>query len=41
MLQAERTATRSPALAGQAEYLPALFVEQERAAPIEPLPPQF
>ena len=25
----------------QAAYLPDLFVEEERAAPIEPMPPQF
>ena len=25
----------------QASYLPDLFVEEERAAPIEPMPPQF
>ena len=25
----------------QAAYLPALFVEEERAARIEPMPPQF
>lgn len=30
-----------PASGPDAAYLPDLFVDEERAAPIEPLPPQF
>jgi len=29
------------ALNAEAVYLPDLFVDEERAAPIEPMPPQF
>jgi hypothetical protein len=40
-LRTERSNTGSPDANAQVIYLPSLFLEEERAAPIEPLPPQF
>src|SRR6478752_7476841 len=40
-LQAERSQQGSGDTNAQAAYLPDLFVDEERAARIEPLPPQF
>lgn len=40
-VQTERSQRRPADIAAEAAYLPALFVEEERAARIEPMPPQF
>ena len=40
-VQAGRPHKAPAAIDGGGVYLPALFVEEERAAPIEPMPPQF
>jgi hypothetical protein len=40
-VQTERSHQDPGATNSQAAYLPSLFVEEERAARIEPMPPQF
>lgn len=40
-VQTERTHMAPADMTAAAAYLPALFVEEERAARIEPLPPQY
>jgi hypothetical protein len=40
-LQTEQPAARSTDVNAQSVYLPDRFPDEERSAPIEPLPPQF
>ena len=40
-VQIERSLQGPDATNAQAAYLPDLFVEEERAARVEPMPPQF
>ena len=40
-VQIQRSHQRPAAMNTQSAYLPSLFVEEERSAPIEPMPPQF